>query len=101
MTELQRAGDVTAFEYVFYKSGSMEDVAASIKVDEPLPHIELGNSVGLVSTVAGFHLRIVHIEVDLHPAELGSRRPIVVHVYTQNRDRHEIIPILRSSETQP
>jgi hypothetical protein len=54
----------------------MEDVAATIEVDEPLPHVEVGNSVGLLKTDTGFHWTIVHIELDLQPAELGSERPI-------------------------
>jgi hypothetical protein len=34
-----------------------------------------------LKTDTGFHWRIVHIELDLQPAEFGSERPIGIHVY--------------------
>jgi hypothetical protein len=101
MTKLKRADGVAAYRYTFYKPGSMEDVAATIEVDEPLPHVEVGNSVGLLKTDTGFHWRIVHIELDLQPAELGSERPIGIHVYSQDRNRAEIIQILAAVRPRP
>jgi hypothetical protein len=47
MTKLKRADGVAAYRYTFYRPGSMEDVAATIEVDEPLPQVEVGNSGSL------------------------------------------------------
>ena len=89
------------YEYVFYRSGSTEDIASTISTTEPLPHIQVGHSLLLESDVhsqtMGYHLEIRHVEVYLFAPQTGAPpNRVRVSVYTLERDRKAIPEILRA-----
>jgi hypothetical protein len=82
------------YEYVIFKPESTEDTAATFSTIEPLPHIQVGNSLMLesdtFSTVAGYHQTIVHVESYLRVSEQALGR-LCTYVYVSQRDRAEIL----------
>ena len=82
------------YEYVIFKPDSTEDTAATFSTDQPLPHIQVGNSLMLesdnYSTVSGYHQRIGHVETYLRVADAQIHR-IVCYVFVEQRDRAEIL----------
>jgi hypothetical protein len=82
------------YEYIFFRPDSTEDIAATFSTDEPLPHIQVGNSLLLetrnFSSVAGFHQVIAHIETYLF-APQDSVETIRMSVFLRCQDRAEIL----------
>jgi hypothetical protein len=84
------------FEYHFYRPGSTEDIIATFSTAEPLPHIQVGNSLVLesdrYSTTTGYHQVINHVEMYLGILK-DDQAPAKVRigVYLGEADRAEIL----------
>jgi len=82
------------YEYTIFQPNSTEEIAATFSTNEPLPHIQAGNSLLLesenVSTVAGFHQVITHVETYLFVPQDSVER-IHTSVFLRSRDRAEIL----------
>ena len=81
-------------EYLIYKPGSTEDIAATIFSPGPLSHLAVGNSIRRVEETtpgAGSHWLIRHVETYFYtPEDDQDSTRARVSIYTTERDRTEI-----------
>jgi len=82
-------------EYLIYKPGSTEDIAATIFSPGPLSHLAVGNSIRhaeeTTTTGAGSHLLIRHVETYFYtPEDDQDSTRARVSIYTTEQDRAEI-----------
>ena len=79
------------YEYLIYSPGSEEGIAATFSTDQPLPHIQAGNSLNLESyansKMQGRKLIMQDVEIYLFVPDENNLGRVRVGVYLTDEER--------------